>query len=300
MEKGFTMVKNKVIQSGKKITDAEFRLYCTLLSFDFQKGLVFPSRETLSKYMGASLAKIDRIKSSLEDKGAFRKKRRGQGISNIYILNKDFLIEADDLRLSHLDSSQMSGRKEDEVNKTLNNNYLTKSKASTETDREVDSQPLSKNQPKKKPQTEVIFRKNLKRVKKSLDSWLDKYSDSQLDEATISRDTDVAIKGILYYIRKYKLYCRIEHPLYKLPQLRDCMEGFLNGMWYAEHCSINLPLEKVIEKTVDRWFETTSTDTNGLRLSVFVGQGSSVFYRALNSVMADYGLEWKEDTDVDS
>ncbi len=174
------------------------------------------------------------------------------------------------------------------------NNYLATSSSFKETNFGGEPQPLPK------PQPEVIFRRNLKKVKTSLDSWLDKYPDSELDEGAISRNTEAAVKGILYYIRKYKVYCHVDHPLYKLPQLRDCLEGFLDGIWQVERCGIPLPLDEIITKVVDRWFETTSTNSNKLRLSVFVGQVSDVFPRALASVMADYGLEWKEGTDVDS
>lgn len=292
MKKSFTQIPNAVIRSGKKITDAEFRLYCTLLSFDFKQGFVFPSRETLGKHMGASRAKIDRVKNSLEKKGAFRKQRRGQGITNLYFLNKDFLYKADDSNMSPLGNSPVSG-KEDEVDNTFNN-YLPTSSTFKETNFCGETQPLPKPQANGKPHVEVIFRNLLKKTKISVDSWLDKYPDEELDSGTISRNTDAAVKGILYYIRKYKVYCGIDHPLYKLPQLRDCMEGFLDGIWQIEQSHLHIPLDDVVIQVINRWFETTSINPNRLRLSVFVGKLSLVFSNSLESVMADYGLERKE------
>jgi len=298
MKNGFTQTPNAVIRSGKKITDAEFRLYCVLLSFDFRKGFVFPSRETLGKHMGASRAKIDRVKSSLEKKGGFRKKRRGLGITNLYFLSRDFLPQTDDSNMSLAGNSQVSG-KEDEVENTFNN-YLPKSQTFKETDFGGETQPLPEPQPKRETHLEVIFRSNLKKVKVAFDPWLDDQSDDELNESNFSRNTDAAVNGILYYIHKYRVYCRVDHPSYKLLQLRDCMVGFLDGIWYAERSNIPLSLDGIVTRVIDRWFETTSRDSNKLRLSVFVGKGSSVFYRALISVMADYGLEWREDSDVDS
>ncbi len=181
-----------------------------------------------------------------------------------------------------------------------NNNYLKKSNTCKETNSGENSQPSTRNQPKSNSQSEVVFRSLLKKTKLSIDSWLDKYPDSELDNGTISRNTDAAIKGILYYIRRYKIFCGIDHPNYKLPQLRDCMEGFLDGIWQIERCGIKIPLEEIVVKVIDRWFNTTSSEPNNLRLSHFVGNISLVFSNSLESVMADYGLCWKEDTDANS
>lgn len=292
-QKDFTQIANKVTKSGNTITNTEYRLYCTLKSYDYQKGFSYPGREKLARDMGMSVATIDRAKKGLIEKGYINKKRRGQGLTNLYY----FLPVPDNSKLSGLDDLQVSG-KLDLGNNTLNN-YLKTSLPSKETTFGEKPQPLPVTQPSTKPQPEVVFRSNLKSIKESLDSWLDRYPDSELDEGTISRNTDAAVKGIVYYIRKYKIYCKVDHPFYKPQQLRDCMEGFLDGIWQVEHCGIPLSLDEIVTKVIDRWFETTAIDSNNMRLSVFVGKYSLVFSRALESVMADYGLEWRRD-DVDS
>jgi hypothetical protein len=293
---GFTQVPNRIICSGKKLTDREFRLLCVLMTHDFQKGYVFPGREKIAKEMGASRAKVDRVKGTLEKKGAFKKKRRGQGITNIYYLNEDFFIEADNSQMSRLGDSVLSGKEKENNNTPYN--YLKTSPSTKETTYGENHQPLPITQPKPKTPPDVIFLSHLKKLQVTIDSQLSKFTIYQLDkDYRYSKNTDSCVQGIIYYIRNYKLACGFDHPLYKLPQLRDCMFGFLNGIWEVEKSSIDLPTDEIVKKVIDRWFSSTSPEPNNLHLSHFIGNGSSIFSRSLEAVMADYGLSWREDSD---
>jgi len=273
MKKGFTKVPNSVIHSGKELTDEEFRLYCSLLSYEFQKSYVYPGRETLAKLMGASRAKVDRVKKNLEQKGAFRKKRRGQGKTNLYYINENFLTEADNSQVSPLGDSSVSGKQDLDIN-TQNYNYLKTSNSTKETN-------LGEN-PRRgtKTPTDVVFRNHLKRYRPLIEEALVNTSEP------ISNDIDAAYEGIIYYIRKYGHSFSENHPLYKKRQLINCVYGVLYGMWEIEQRS--LPTGVALKEVIDRWFATTSyQDKNKLRLSVFASPDSSVFYRCFEGVLSD-------------
>ncbi len=317
MKKGFTQISNPVIRSEKKLTDAEFRLYCTLRSFDFKNGFVFPSRETLAKHMGCSRAKIDRVKSSLEKKGGFRKKRRGQGITNLYFLNRDFLPLADDSSMSPAGNSQVSG-KEDEVENTFNN-YLPTSLPFKETtfgenpNLGTVTQPLSQpykekavgvttelssvSQPKQKD-PRIILLGNLNRVKTAFEERNSKHSPEQLEEEYLSLNTKSCVKGIQYYFWKYKTFFGKEHPLLKLKQLDNCFENFNWMVWKIEN-NLDIPpskIDEVIERAIDRWFGTTTPVANNLNLNHFAGitkKGtaySEVLERSVEEVLYELGI----------
>jgi hypothetical protein len=281
MNKGFTQIPNRVIWSGKKLTDEEFRLYCALQSHKFHKEVVFPGREKLAKEMGASVAKVDRVKKHLELKGAFRKKRRGQGETNLYFLDDNFLLEADNSPVSCLGDSPVSGKEEKENN---TNNYLKTSQPGKRTEVGGNPQPYPEPQPHTNPPTDVIFRAHLKSLKALIDTQFSKLiSENAFQEYGYSTDTAACINGILYYVHKYYVATGIEHPLYKKTQLYDCMLGFLNGILEIEKA--NLPTEETLIKVVDRWFGTTTPDSNNLRLSHFVGNRSSIFLKCLDAVV---------------
>lgn len=277
MNKGFTQILNRIICSGEKINDAEFRLYCTLLSHGFHKGSAYPSRQTLALEMGASIAKIDRVKKSLELKGAFRKKRRGQGITNLYFLNDAFLMEAEESPVIRQEDSSMIGKQEGSK-KTLNN-YLKKSSAFKEVNTVGGRSQSGVDTPK-----EVIFCAHLNRIKIRFDNILSKNTSTELYEKKVSTNTQKAINGVLYYIRKYKDYCGVDHPLYKKPQLEDCVCGFLYGLWIIEQ--ENSPLDETLLKAIDRWFNSTNTDSNNLKLSHFAGNGSQVIFNCIQDVLS--------------
>lgn len=273
-KKDFTQISNKVTKSGTAITNTEYRLYCTLKSYDYQKGFSYPGRNKLALDMGMSVSTIDRAKKGLQEKGLIRKKRRGQGLTNLY-----FLSEADDANLIGLEQSQMIGKEEE--GKNTFNNYLKTSLPYKETTLGGNPQPLSKFQTIGK-NPEVVFISHLNRIKAELDAELSKVSDDSLRQAELSRNTTACVNGILYYIRSYKVSYGKDHPFYKLPQLKDCMKGFLYGIWEIEERFF--PVEDTIEKAIDHWFSTSPDDDNLQKLSVFTGNGSSVFLRSIEAV----------------
>lgn len=273
-KKDFTQISNKVTKSGTAITNTEYRLYCTLKSYDFQKGFAYPGRNKLASDMGMSVSTVDRAKKGLQEKGLIRKKRRGLGKTNVY-----FLSEADDANMSGQEQSQMIG-KEEKVKNTFNN-YLKTSLPYKETTLGGDSQPSSKSRATGK-NPEVVFLSHLNRIKAELDAELSKVSDDSLREAEVSRNTTACVDGIIYYLRSYKVSYGKDHPFYKPPQLKDCMKGFLYGIWEIEERFF--PVKETVEKAIDHWFSTSPDDDNLQKLSVFVGKGSSVFFRSIEAV----------------
>jgi len=275
---GFTKIPNKLMVIGGEITDAEFRLYCTLRYHAFQKDYCYPGRLRLAREIGASVAKVDRIKKKLEQKKLFKKIRRGQGKTNVYNLSELFFSEANNSNVIIQDDASMT-QKEDEINKTKTiNNYLV-----NQTSREISSNngepPQRKSPPRSKTPNEVIIISLLNRAKKEFDG----FSEEKFKEYELSTSTNIAIKGISYYLKRYKEICRVEHPLYKYRQLHDCLFGFLSGMWEIEQR--NLPMEQTIADVIERWFATTNEDPNNLRLSHFAGTASfTIFLNCLDAL----------------
>lgn len=327
MKKNFTQITNAAVRSGRKITDAEFRLYSVLLSFAFNKEFVFPSRETLSIHMGASLAKVDRVKKSLEKKGAFRKQRRGQGITNLYFLNREFLYQAEDSNMSPLGYSPMSG-KEDEVDNTFNN-YLPTSKTFRDTNLgekpnlSSGTQPKENNQPykekavgittelgsvsqPKQKDPRIIFLNLLNRVKREFDDYLSKLSPERLQDEEWSLNTASCVKGIQYYLRKYKSVFGEEHVPIKLAQLKRCFINFNCSVSELEE--VSLPpskIDEVLQRAIDRWFTTTSLEPNNLNLNHFAGinnagELSLILDNSVYEVMDELGYWRKEEASADS
>jgi len=160
----------------------------------------------------------------------------------------------------------------------------------------------TKSQPKRETPTDVVFLSQLKRLGVKVDSRLNSLTDVQLyKEYELSRNTEACIQGILFYIRKYKAVLGIDHPRYKLPQLENCMYGFLNGIWEIER--LNLPIEDTGVRVINRWFATNPPDPNKLRLSHFIGSKQNdvniIFYNCLQEVLLDIGYYRREDN-VDS
>lgn len=176
-------------------------------------------------------------------------------------------------------------------------NYQEKSKPYKETNLGVEPQPLPNPQPKGETPTDVVFLSHLKRLKPILNNQLEEIG-SRLDEYKISADIDVAINGIVYYVRKYKVVCGIDHPRYYKKQLHDCMVGFLRGIWEIEQ--ENVPLDEIVVKAIDRWFATTSSDPNNLRLSHFVGNDSFIFSNCIEAAIAEYYATYERSENANS
>lgn len=274
IQQGFTQIYNGLMFTGKAITDAEFRLYCLLSYRTFQKNYCYPGRLRLAKEMGASVAKVDRVKKSLEQKGFIKKCRRGQGITNLYILHKPYFYEAEESPVNAQDESSTI-RKEYKGKNTKKYNYLENQK-SNEISYNNEEPTQRKSPSKSESSNSVILLSMLKRVKESFDE----YSPESLEENELSSNTNAAFNGILYYFERYNQICKEEHPRYRRKQLEDCFFGFLNGIWEIEQR--NIPVDQTIGEVIERWFYSAKRkDSNYLRLSHFVGKASSIFYNCL-------------------
>lgn len=180
------------------------------------------------------------------------------------------------------------------------NNYLPTSSSFKETNFGGETQPLPETRPKRETPTDVIFLSQLKKLKVKLDSQLEKITDARLNEEyELSRNTNASLKGILYYIRKYKAVLGVDHPRYKSPQVHDCMLGFLSGIWDIEQT--NLPVDETVIRVVDRWFASTRTEENNLRLNHFVGNSGKniIFYNCFQDVLLDVAY-YREEANADS
>lgn len=274
--KGFTMIPNGLIFGGKQLTNTEFRLFCTLRYHAFQKDNCYPGRVSLAEKMGVSVATVDRAKKSLEQKGLISKKRRGQGLTNYYYLAEIYFPEADESPMSAQNESSVI-RKENKVNKKSFKNYLVNQTSHNFSS--TNEEPTSWKSPtKSKTPNEVIIISLLNRIKKNYEN----YPVEEFEKNEFSANLTEAIRGILYYLQRYKQICGESHPLYKQLQLKDCLFGLLNGMWEIEQRS--LPLEQTIREIIEKWFETTNENPNNLHLSHFVGQASLIFYNCLNAL----------------
>lgn len=65
------------------VTDQECRAYAYLTTWDFRRtGKMFQGREEIAHGLGWSMPKLDRALRALEARGAIRRIRRGQGLTN--------------------------------------------------------------------------------------------------------------------------------------------------------------------------------------------------------------------------
>lgn len=278
LKSGFTQIPNSLILAGGNLTDGEFRLYCVIKCHAFQKSFCFPGRETISKEMGASIAKVDRIKRLAISKGLIGKSRRGQGKTNIYRPKNIFFSEADESSVIPLEDLSVT-RKEDIADNTKLNNYPDDRKSKTSNkEKTTNSAPLTKTS------NEVIIRSMLNKISKSFieKGGLEKYDLSE-------EDLKMAREAIYYYLHKYQELVGIEHPIYRKPQLEDCFYSivgqvisFRNSSWLAK----NIP--QVVQMVMDRWFATTPNDPNNLLMSHFIGgKDNKIFDNCFDALSID-------------
>ena len=83
---GFTQLPNFILRNpdisiGAKTT------YALFLSYAWHNSLCFPGQDTLAKAMGMSIGSINAFVKELEAVGLIEIERRGQGKTNIYIIN---------------------------------------------------------------------------------------------------------------------------------------------------------------------------------------------------------------------
>lgn len=279
---GFTQVPNSFILAGRKLTDGEFRFYCVIKYHSFQKSFCYPGRETISKEMGASIAKVDRIKRAAIYKGLIGKSRRGQGKTNIYRHHNIFFSEADKSSVTSLANPSVT-RKEDVVNNTKLNNYLESQTSKTPyKEKTTNSEPLTKTP------TDIVTRVRLNKMEKSL------IEGRELNQhGLLETDLVLAKEAIYYYLRRYREICGVEHPNYRRTQLIDCFRNMIfeikslrDGSWTIEE------IPHAVEMVIERWFATTSNEPNNLLLSHFVGgENNQIFTNCFNATVFDTGTK---------
>jgi len=87
LQQGFTQIPNAILRrpdvtSGAKIT------YMALLSYAWQKDSCFPGQETLALDTGVGKRSVIRYLQELQAVGLLEIKRRGLGLTNVYVLKK--------------------------------------------------------------------------------------------------------------------------------------------------------------------------------------------------------------------
>lgn len=83
---GFTQVPNMVL-NNKTLSFASKVVYAKLLSYAWNNNRVFPGQETMAQEIGTSRPTITRSIEELVGAGFLEVERRGQGLTNIYILH---------------------------------------------------------------------------------------------------------------------------------------------------------------------------------------------------------------------
>ena len=83
---GFTQVPNFLLKDPKVSANAKV-VYSMLLSYAWTNNLVFPGQERMADDIGSSQPTIARAVKELEQQGWLEVRRRGQGKTNLYILN---------------------------------------------------------------------------------------------------------------------------------------------------------------------------------------------------------------------
>jgi hypothetical protein len=274
LTKGFTQIPNSHILAGENLTDGEFRFYCTLKCHMFQKDFCFPGRGTIAKEMGASIAKVDRIKRSAVQKGLITKTRRGQGITNLYKPKTLFFFEADESLVSGLNKASIK-RKEDKDNNTKINNY-----PDNQISNEISYKENTTNSvPPAKTSNEVIFRVMIKRTINSI--LQDKLF---LKELSIQKsELELAGEVLIYYVVKYKAVLGEEHPRYIQDQVKRCYLGFIEQVQILRNYGWSLEfVYGVLRQVIDRWFLSSKKDRNKLRLNSYFGKwDNKIFFECL-------------------
>ena len=83
---GFTQIPNCVLNE-KDLSFASKVVYAKLLSYAWNNNRVFPGQERMAEEVGTSQPTITRAITELEKIGYLEVQRRGQGRTNLYILN---------------------------------------------------------------------------------------------------------------------------------------------------------------------------------------------------------------------
>jgi len=82
---GFTQLPNCILNDPNLSPGAKV-VYAKLLSYAWYNNRVFPGQEKLAEDIGAGKRTIIRLIAELEKRGYVEVQRRGQGLTNIYVL----------------------------------------------------------------------------------------------------------------------------------------------------------------------------------------------------------------------
>lgn len=83
---GFTQVPNFILKNPELSSNAKVA-YSLLLSYAWNFDRVFPGQERMAKDMGTSQPTVTRSITELEKAGYMEVQRRGQGLTNLYVLH---------------------------------------------------------------------------------------------------------------------------------------------------------------------------------------------------------------------
>lgn len=83
---GFTQVPNFILKNPELSSNAKV-VYAMLLSYAWNNDRVFPGQERMAEDMGISRPTVTKAIGELEQVGYLEIQRRGQGLTNIYILH---------------------------------------------------------------------------------------------------------------------------------------------------------------------------------------------------------------------
>lgn len=83
---GFTQVPNFILKNPKLSSNGKVA-YAMLLSYAWHNDRVFPGQERMAEDMGMSQQSVSRAIIELETVGYLEIQRRGQGMTNIYVLH---------------------------------------------------------------------------------------------------------------------------------------------------------------------------------------------------------------------
>ncbi|MBZ0280279.1 MAG: helix-turn-helix domain-containing protein [Anaerolineae bacterium] len=82
---GFTQVPNFILNNNKLTSNAKV-VYAKLLSYAWHNDRVFPGQERMAEDIGISQQTVSRAIIELETIGYLEIQRRGQGLTNRYVL----------------------------------------------------------------------------------------------------------------------------------------------------------------------------------------------------------------------
>ncbi len=85
-QKGFTMVPNHALVSDKISPGAKLA-YAMLLKYIWEKDYCFPGQETLAKETGVTRQSVNAYLKELQQQKFIEIRRRGQGRTNLYIID---------------------------------------------------------------------------------------------------------------------------------------------------------------------------------------------------------------------